>query len=221
MDFNSNFFKTISLVADILTLVTVLSAIPFALLKRKQNLFAFKISKFLHYLLRCCIMLVLTIIIFRLAEFVYFILLLSTKHQIDDSNYVWETGKEWQHLVSYFVSGSIALSLLWIMCSFVWTSSWNLAKEFFNLFLPKNKLFIRQESPLEILNATYKTTYNQIDITQLARQMISQNKLTIKASNELAGDPHPGAVKALIINYRIGQKTFESQVTEGETLSIP
>ena len=221
MNLNSDFFKTVSTIADFLTLVTVISAIPFALLRKNENLLAFKVSRFLHYILRTAFIILAIVIIFQLAKFLYFIILLSLKGSITDTNFGWESGYEFQHIVSYFISTAIGLSLFWIISSFLWTSSFNKAKDFLNLFLPKGKLLSKQQSPLEILSAIYKTSQKEIDVTPAVRQRVVDNKLTIMSSNEIAGDPDPGVVKTLVINYRIGRNNSEVKVTEGDTLTIP
>jgi hypothetical protein len=218
---DSNFLKIISIIADFLTLVTVFTAIPFALLRKNKSILAFRIGNFLHYIFRSALILFSFLIIFKLSDLIYFLLILPFKGQVDDTNYIWENGKEWQHIAAYFISAAFGLSIFWIVSSALWTSSWNTAKEFFNLFLPKNKILLKQESPLEILNATYKTTYAEIEVTPIARQRVTNNKLTITASNDLAGDPHPGAAKTLVINYRIGRKIYSVEVNEGNTITIP
>lgn len=221
MNLNSDFFKAVGTVADILTIATVISAIPFALLRKNENLLAFKVSRFLHYLLRTAFIFLATVIIFQFSKLIYFIILLPLKGNINDKNFEWESGYELQHILSYFISTTIGLSLFWIISTFLWTSSWNKTKEFLNLFLPKGKLLSKQQSPLEILSAIYKTSQKEIDVTPAVRQRVIDNKLTITASNEIAGDPDPGVVKTLVINYRIGRKSSEARITEGNTATIP
>ncbi|MGE7774247.1 PIN-like domain-containing protein [Chitinophaga sp. NPDC101104] len=79
------------------------------------------------------------------------------------------------------------------------------------------------EGPLEILHATYGTseTDKQIDVTSKLKDLISNNKLTIKSSNEIAGDPHYGVLKDLSITYRIGDQEFHISIPEGATETIP
>ncbi|MBA4260076.1 MAG: hypothetical protein C0446_13005 [Chitinophaga sp.] len=218
---DSQFLKTISIIADFVTLTTVFTAIPFALLRKNKSILAFRVGNFLHYLFRSALILVLSILIFKISELIYFFLLLPFKEKVEDNNYVWENGKQIHHIVAYFISGTVGLSLFWLMSSTVWTSSLNTAKEFLNLFLPKNKIFLKQEPPLEILNATYKTTSAEVDVTQVVRQRVSNNKLIIIANNDLAGDPHPGVPKTLKLNYRVGNKSFSIQANEGDTVIIP
>jgi hypothetical protein len=166
-------------------------------------------------------LLIALLLVFQLSKLIYFFVDLILTGNVTDTNFVWESGKEIEHIVAYLISGIIGISISWMVGTFIWTSSWNLSKEFLNLFIPNDKLLSKQTSPLEILSAIYKTDNAQVDITPVARQMVLNNKLKIRASNELAGDPDPGVAKILIISYRIGRKTSEIKAGEGDTVSIP
>jgi hypothetical protein len=65
------------------------------------------------------------------------------------------------------------------------------------------------------------TERKSVDVTQVLKKMIANNKLVVRASNALAGDPDPGVVKTLKISYRIGRKTRSVTIREGEEISIP
>ncbi len=77
--------------------------------------------------------------------------------------------------------------------------------------------------PLEIISAKYGTpqTDKLTDVTELLVTKIVNNRLTITASNDLAGDPDPGIVKSLTILYRIGQRQMQATIMEGVTHTIP
>lgn len=80
---------------------------------------------------------------------------------------------------------------------------------------------IHKES-LEIVSAQYGTAPDKlIDVTELVVSRIVNNRLTIRASNDLAGDPNPGVVKSLSILYRIGQRQIQATIVEGATHTIP
>ncbi len=221
MDFNSPFLKIVSIVADFVTITTLIAAIPFALLRRKSNVFAFKVNKLLHNMGKIAGIVVIALIVFQIWKLCYFIFVLPLTGSVTDQNFYWESGKEAEHLIAYFISGVIALIIMWILSTFIWTSSWDLTKEFFNLFLSKNKLLRKQQFQLEIMSAIYKTAKAEIDVTPIVREMVSNNKLNIRASNELAGDPDPGVAKHLIINYRYENKPLKIRISEGETIEIP
>lgn len=221
MESNWTFLKLISVLADLITLAGVITAIRFALLKKDENVLAFRISLFIHYILRMAIIIIFLTLLYGLIYAFYFFFILILKGNVSAEHPLnWENGKEFQHILAYFVSSSIGLSVAWMLCSFLWTSSWNLTKEFINLFLPKNKIMTKQALLLEITNAVYGSSLKQIDVTQTLRRMVANNTLTIKASNDIAGDPDYGVAKALTINYRIGQKVKEIVINEGETQTL-
>jgi len=57
--------------------------------------------------------------------------------------------------------------------------------------------------PLEIIKAIYGTVNKFIDVTTKLNEQVKNNKLSIKASNNIAGDPDVGVPKRLTINYKI------------------
>ncbi|WP_440133944.1 PIN-like domain-containing protein [Chitinophaga sancti] len=79
------------------------------------------------------------------------------------------------------------------------------------------------QGPLEILNARYSATNSDkvFDVTFALRELIVDNKLTIKSSNDIAGDPEYGVLKELTINYRINDRDFTIIIPEGNTETIP
>jgi len=216
---NSNFLRIISSIADFITLAGVVTAIRFAILKRNENLLAFKISIFLQFCLRTAIIAFALFLIYTLTDIIYGFMILVFKG--NETSYYWENGKEIGHLLAYFISYTFGISIAWMICTIIWTSSLNHAKDFINLFLPGNKLLLKQTPNLEILNASYGSDDQKIDVTPILRQMITKNQLTVKVSNEIAGDPHNGVVKKLDINYRIGQKIDTRSGLEGAIITIP
>ena len=211
------------IVADIITIGVFLASIPFAFLKKNVSLFAFRISLILQYLLRTALITLVLVLLWGATNIYYFFILLAFKGQVNpETTWFWEDGKEWQHILAYLIAYPIGLSLAWIICTAIWTSSWNLAKLFLNALVPGKLLFkIQQEPTLEILSALYVSPNSEIDVTRIVRLMVSNNKLTIQASNELGGDPEPFQPKRLFIKYRIGQQTDTQEIREGSTATIP
>lgn len=220
MNLNSDFFKVISLIADLLTLAGVVAAIPFALLKRNSSLFAFNISLFLQYLVRIVLIFLSLIALFYLSYIPYGFLLVVLKGSFGINDY-WETGHEFSYITAYIAAATFGIVIAWLWCSFLWTSSLDNAKEFINLFLPKDKLLRKQENILEIVFAKYGTLQENIDVTPLIQKMVFNNKLVVKSSNELAGDPDPNNAKYLTINYKYGGRSFQVATFEGGICSIP
>jgi hypothetical protein len=221
MEHSYTFLRVISVIADIITIFGVLIAIRLAILKRYENELAFKISMFLQYMVRTAIIVVGIFLIVYLSNYIYGFLIILLKCSTDVNQYYWEKGKELRHILSYFVTSAFCLPIAWIFITLIWTSSFNLTKDFINLFLPKNKILLKQAPLLEISNATYGTTNKKIDVTQTLRQMIHDNKLTVTASNEIAGDPEWGVVKDLVINYKIGNTVKKITINEGINVTLP
>lgn len=76
-------------------------------------------------------------------------------------------------------------------------------------------------STLEILEAKYYTINRSLDVTQIIKDKVQNNKLTLTASNEIAGDPEFGMVKKLFVRYVYGGEKSHKEVNEGELIKIP
>jgi hypothetical protein len=74
---------------------------------------------------------------------------------------------------------------------------------------------------LEIISAKYYTLNNSMDVTLQLQSRVFGNSLILKASNDIAGDPEENVVKKLNVKYRIGEKAYEKEVAEGQTLILP
>ncbi len=216
----TDILKTISIIADFLTIIGVISTFLFAVLKKEVNLTAFKISRILQYMVRIGILILVTTIVFRLWKELFFLGLQISNGEIINL-YYWESGFEIDYFIVYIVTLCLILPLAWILGTFIWTSSWNCTKDFVNLFLPKNKLLIKYKPKLEIIKASYETPEKGYDITSIVKQMIVNDTLTIVSSNQLAGDPHYGVVKKLIIDYKYDDKLHKIEAAEGTKLILP
>lgn len=58
------------------------------------------------------------------------------------------------------------------------------------------------------------------DVTEIVQKAVEGNTLSIRASNDLFGDPLFGVVKTLRVRYRTGLRVQERRATEGQTLTI-
>lgn len=70
---------------------------------------------------------------------------------------------------------------------------------------------------MKILNATY----GDVDITGLIINKISGNKLLLKVNNDIIGDPKPGVVKYLNIEYEHNGETLNGSYKENTICSLP
>jgi len=74
---------------------------------------------------------------------------------------------------------------------------------------------------LEILSGVYGTPEKQIDITDLLKKKVIDEKLKIKVSNEIGGDPDYGKQKKLTIKYKYRGEEIEKSFIENEEMEIP
>lgn len=222
--------ENIAIVANFITIAGFLWAAVWGLLNKKKNVTGFKINLYISYIIKTGFIIVCLVLLLHYSRSIYGWFLIFTKG--NNISLLWEQGKEFQHLISYCLTGIIVIFTTWIIVPIIWTSSFFYAIESLNLFLPK-KLKIKTdrykgEKFLEIIKATYgsdenyKSTENPpYDVTEKIKQMIKNNILEITASNNLAGDPHKTKGKKLIIKYKINGIEKEEIIKERETKTIP
>jgi len=73
---------------------------------------------------------------------------------------------------------------------------------------------------LQIITAQYGADANWIDVTKQVRSKVDNNKLIIRVSNELAGDPVFGVVKTLKVKYKLNGVEQQIEKQEGRILRI-
>jgi Beta-lactamase enzyme family len=74
---------------------------------------------------------------------------------------------------------------------------------------------------LHIIKARYGACGKWIDVTSQLRGKIKDNRLSIMASNDIAGEPIYGTNKSLYAEYILNNKRGTAQVREGSILEIP
>jgi hypothetical protein len=97
------------------------------------------------------------------------------------------------------------------------------ASNHFKKFLDENKIKYTDYNfkHLIINNATYGANNKVFDVTDKLNTLIRNNSLTIRASNDIAGDPIHGTVKQLVVNYSFGKTSKEIVIKENKILKIP
>jgi ppGpp synthetase/RelA/SpoT-type nucleotidyltranferase len=75
--------------------------------------------------------------------------------------------------------------------------------------------------PLTIHSARYGGSGEFVDVTAAVAKQVAAGHLEILASNELAGDPCPGKLKELTVEYSHRGHKQTRTIPEGETLSLP
>jgi len=79
----------------------------------------------------------------------------------------------------------------------------------------------KKSKEFELLSAVYGTEEKFIDVTEKLKQKIENNKLIIKADNNIDGDPHIGKKKKLTIDFISHSKAYRIEIPENETRTFP
>ena len=66
-----------------------------------------------------------------------------------------------------------------------------------------------------------KATYGGSDCTSKIQSLVADNKLIIRATNSIIGDPAVGSIKSLVINYVHNDEEHTVEATEGTFISLP
>lgn len=81
--------------------------------------------------------------------------------------------------------------------------------------------YLRRNNKLKILKATYYTDKKSLDITRELNESISDDKLKIILTNEIAGDPDVGTRKKAKIIYKINGEKKEKEYQERDFIDLP
>ncbi|MBI2175022.1 MAG: DUF3395 domain-containing protein [Candidatus Omnitrophica bacterium] len=74
---------------------------------------------------------------------------------------------------------------------------------------------------VKIISARYGSPDKYIDVSSVLTQRISASGLTVIADNKLGGDPCPGVVKEMIVEYEYRGQRWTKNVKENEDLKLP
>jgi hypothetical protein len=78
-----------------------------------------------------------------------------------------------------------------------------------------------RQSGLVLKSAYYGTDEFQRNVMQHLLPLIRDNQLTVTASTDIFGDPHPGIPKKLTIQYEMKGRTYTAEIPEGKTVTLP
>jgi hypothetical protein len=79
----------------------------------------------------------------------------------------------------------------------------------------------REDPPIRIIEARYGTDRRSCDATRaLRRACEGESDCSLKAGNELCGDPVPGQVKTLYVTYRCRGRVHNVTRMEGKYLGL-
>jgi hypothetical protein len=74
---------------------------------------------------------------------------------------------------------------------------------------------------LSVSKAVYGANGVGIDVTEKLNSLIENNALRIKANNSMAGDPTPGVIKTLVVDFCFNGINLNKVVNENEELTLP
>lgn len=78
------------------------------------------------------------------------------------------------------------------------------------------------EIPFKITEATYGTENNSVDVTPELTSQIKRGRIdTLVVNQLLGGDPDPGVVKTLCVQYLHNGKVYKKKVQEGARIQLP
>jgi len=78
-----------------------------------------------------------------------------------------------------------------------------------------------ENTKIKLLSAIYGTNEHYFDVYDKINSMINENGLRVTSSNDIAGDPHKGVRKKLVIRYISYGEEHEVEVPENETRTLP
>ncbi|WP_425639190.1 DNAJC11 domain-containing protein [Algoriphagus yeomjeoni] len=214
-----SFLKLISITADFITVGGILLAIRWSMISKFDNVLALKTNRFLSYLLRLGIIFVAFIFILHFGNYLFQIILII--FLVENISVYWVEEEWYKYLASYLITAFFFIPLTWVVSNIIWSFSLNSLYEFINIFKSENKIKIKSNPVLYIINAKYGIGGTYIDVTKKVSQLIVNNSLSVRASNQLAGDPVLNVKKELIIEYNYNGKKHSITGAEGSVINIP
>lgn len=206
-------FRNVSIAADLITIIVAISGIYVGISKKTKNLTGYKINYYVSLILKVGVISFVFTLIFNIVQAI--VMAMAKDGFISTP---------WNVLL-YITVIAFGIFIFWLITPIVWTSSLVYAIEFINIFLPNNYKIdaqnFRNRVVFRIDRAVYGKDTNVVDVTDKLKQMVNNSKLEITASNALAGDPLPGIVKELVIDYKYNGKTKREIIKEKDTITLP
>ena len=86
---------------------------------------------------------------------------------------------------------------------------------------PGTTSYSNEGSALTIHSARYGARGQYVYVRSVLAAQLSGGRIQVYAGNQLAGDPCPGVVKELVVDYSFGNERHTRNVQEGDILSLP
>jgi len=215
---NSNFVNGLDFVVNLITAIGLLAGIPWALINKKNNKLAAKISNYLHYCVRLTILILFIIPLLFLTYMFYGVLFyyMFGGNNIDNN---FTPFPLW--VLSIIMAVTLGLSLAWIIGSFILTSTWDYAINFLNHFRPPQIRLHKKLEHFEVVSALYGVENANVDVTEILQGLIMNNKIEVIVSNRVFTDPALNQVKSLKVTYKYGNGEFFKEFAENTILKLP
>jgi len=213
----------LAVVANVMTILGIGGLLTFGIFTKDINLLGRKVFKFVVFTFRFAVILFLLVASYLFFNIPYGFVLLLLKNSMQ--SFYWEAGREWEHIVAYLVGALITLVPFFLLILVTATSSLYYPKLFWNkVFGGRFALDVStygKFAQLQIIEATYGSKSHTVDVAHTLQSLVDSGKLRVLASNQLAGDPHYGVVKTLVVKYKLDDEEHETQVREDDYLQIP
>ncbi|TGM60081.1 hypothetical protein EHQ94_01955 [Leptospira meyeri] len=220
MELENPIFKIISILTDSIALFSAVSAIIYGILNQTKTQFGFTIIKIVSIIVKIILTIFILALLFIFTEFLMLFINAFTRDIIPQFYIIF--GISARLLSQYILFWSLFTILGFLISSILWTRSLNTIKTFLNFLLPIDyQINLIHEKALNVISAKYGAEKSFIDATEILRRMIQSNRLTITASNDIAGDPIYGIQKVLKLSYQYeGEDQISLEINEGQTRKI-
>lgn len=153
--------------------------------------------------------------------------MLATTVALFVTTFTLPTNNKTPYLVAAIASLIITFILFFVSWIFSKTSQNSKSEVLEEMEQMEKKIVKREEESsmaskqLKVLSAIYGTEKKNIDIASELNSLINEDELNVLASNDIAGDPHPGILKEVKIKYIYQGREGEKGFKEGETIKLP
>ena len=221
--FDSYLWKTINTLASIVTFLAAATGIIRYLLKRKkQDQLNVDIKLMFFYMFRIGVSAIVCLMLLGLANVLRLLIAEGVSDNNIGKNLYWDNNFPISSFISLFITILIALPIMFWICMFIIKARIPKWSDFTSLFSTRKqfKNHLREEYPLEIIEATYGKGDKVVNVKSILEDKIENNSLQVAASNDNFGDPAKMVEKELFIKWRYGNAEASITISEHKTVNI-
>jgi hypothetical protein len=204
----------ISLIADLITIATLIVILLYGILNRDRSVFGRKVFSISVFLGKYYLILVVFLAFCVISYLLYKEMLLLLKGLVDGNTI-------FLHIISSIVAILPLIFFFMIAVSIATRSLYIVKRIIQKTNLIKFDMNKYQHRPFEIKSAIYGTKDHNIDVTQALREQTDNYKIDFLVNNSLAGDPDRWHIKTLTVEYRIDEEDKTIEVKERQWLHLP